>query len=280
MVESVTVGNVRITAVADVTPPPFDPNRFFPDVSLEKWEPYKKDHLDANGKFQTNFCTWILQSPSGTILVDTGLGPGPHQPMGGVQGQLLTRLRPLGVRYDDIAKVVITHLHGDHIGWNMLQVGNVKRATFPKAKYLVSQADWDYFTKPDVLPTQAAVQNNAVPLQTLGALELVSGEHAVTAEVSVLPTPGHTPGHMSVLVTSGGEKAMIVGDLFHGSVQVSEPDWCPGADMDKDTARRTRHAIFDRLEREGFVVAASHLPPGKNIGKVVRLQGRRYWQVL
>ena len=93
-------------------------------------------------------------------------------------------------------------------------------------------------------------------------------------------TPGHTPGHISVVVNSGGKKAIVVGDLVHSSVQMTETDWCAGADMDNDTARKTRHAVLDRLEREGFIIGAGHFPIGRSIGKVLRAGGRRYWHVL
>ena len=280
MAENFTIGNVTIGVIVDLAPPSFDPASFFPDVSPENWEPYNQDHLDADGKFQTNFCAWVIRSGDQTVLVDTGLGPGPHQAMGGSQGQLLTGLQEMGISPGDISTVVITHLHGDHIGWNVSEEGGQKKATFPRARYLIPRGDWEHFTNPEVLPSQASVQNNAVPLQALGAMELVEGDYAVTPEVTTFATPGHTPGHTSLIVSSQGEKAIVVGDLFHSSVQVPETDWCASADMDKEVACKTRHAVFDRLEQEGFIVAASHLPVGRSIGKIVRVEGRRYWQVL
>jgi glyoxylase-like metal-dependent hydrolase (beta-lactamase superfamily II) len=280
MSESVTVGNVTIDVVLDMAAPPFDPNQFFPDVPLESWDAYRADHLDEDGKFRTNFCGWVLRSSGQTVLVDTGLGAGPHERLGGGRGQLLTKLGEMGVNPEDISTVVITHLHGDHIGWNVTDDGGQKRATFPKARYLVPKGDWDHFTQPEVLAAQAAVQNHAVPLLELGALDLVEGDHAVTPEITTLFTPGHTPGHLSVLVNSGGEKAIVVGDLFHNSVQITEVDWCAGADLDKEVARTTRRATFDRLEQEGFIIAAGHLPVGHSIGKIARLESRRYWQAI
>ena len=280
MVEKVTVGNVEISVIMDVAPPPFEPDRFFPDVPLESWEPYKKDHLDENGKFRTNFCGWVLHSAGRIVLVDTGLGPGPHEGLGGGGGQLLANLKDMGITPEDVATVIITHLHGDHMGWNVSEEGNQKRATFPRARYLLPKGDWDHFTKPDVLQSQAAVQGNAVPLQELGVLELINGDHAVTPEITTLSTPGHTPGHISVVVNSGGEKAIVVGDLVHSSAQMTETEWCAGADMDRDTARKTRHAVLDRLEEEGFIIGAGHFPIGRSIGKVLRTEGRRYWHIL
>ena len=97
--------------------------------------------------------------------------------------------------------------------------------------------------------------------------------------MTALPTPGHTPGHMSILLTSQGERALILGDAAHNPAQLQETDWVSRADMDPAVTRQTRRALVERLEREQIVVAAGHFPaPG--FGKVLRLQGRRYWQVL
>jgi len=280
MAERLTVGNVTIDVIIDLVPPPREPEDFFQEIPIEKWEPYKRDHLDENGKFQMNYSASVIRSPEQTVLVDTGLGPGPHERFGGMQGHLLTRLRELGISPDDISTVVITHCHGDHVGWNLTDEGGQKKATFPRARYLVPKEDWDYFTQPEIQQARPEVERSVLPLQALGVLELVQGDYAVTPEITTLATPGHTPGHHAVVVSSQGEKAIIVADLFHNSVQVTEPDWCPGADIDKDQARQTRRTVLDRLEREGFTVVAGHVPWGRSIGKIGRLQDRWYWQPL
>ena len=105
------------------------------------------------------------------------------------------------------------------------------------------------------------------------------GEHRLTRDLTAMPTPGHTPGHMSILITSQGERGLILGDAAHNPAQLQETDWVSRADMDPEVTRQTRRALVERLEREQIVVAAGHFPaPG--FGKVLRLQGRRYWQVL
>ena len=124
------------------------------------------------------------------------------------------------------------------------------------------------------------VPANAAPLQGLGALELVGDGQAITSEITTLATPGHTPGHMSALVSSNGERALVVGDLFFTSVQTQETGWNVSFDVDKPMAAQTRESVMARMEAEGLAVAAGHMPHGSNIGRVVRLQGRRTWQVL
>lgn len=275
MVETVSVGSLQVAVLLDVTPPPFEVTRFFPDVPPEAWKPQAK-HLTPDGKFPTNFCGWLVKGPSHTMLVDTGLGA--QGMRGGPGGVFLQKLQALGVTTDQVDSVVITHLHGDHIGWNVTGDGLEARPTFRRARYYVSRGDWDYFSSPEVLASQQAVQRNVMPLYAMNCLEMVEDGHKVGPFAVTLATPGHTPGHMSVLVSSGEDKAVIVGDLFHSAAQVEEPDWCAGADMNQDLARRTRHAALDRFQKEGFIVAAGHLPAGTSIGKILRVQSRRYWQ--
>jgi glyoxylase-like metal-dependent hydrolase (beta-lactamase superfamily II) len=117
------------------------------------------------------------------------------------------------------------------------------------------------------------------PLADLGLCEFMEGEQSLTRELTAVPTPGHTPGHMSILITSKGERALVLGDAAHSPVQVLEPDWVSRADMDPDLTRQTRKALIDRLEREQILIAAGHFEaPG--YGRIVRLDGRRYWKGL
>ena len=176
--------------------------------------------------------------------------------------------------------VVMTHLHRDHVGWNVLREGQRYVPTFPNARYWMSRKDWETSHQPDVQPQRYPNAPTCVwPLEELGLIEFMQGEHSITRELTAVPTPGHTPGHVSILITSQGQRALVLGDAAHSPAQVEEPDWVSRADMDPELTRQTRRALLDRLEREEILVMAGHFEaPG--FGRVVRLNGRRYWRGL
>jgi glyoxylase-like metal-dependent hydrolase (beta-lactamase superfamily II) len=189
-------------------------------------------------------------------------------------------LKIKGVDTADVDIVAHTHLHGDHVGWNIDYTSSQPAPTFPKARYLVPRLDWEHFTQPDVIGTAPQVTNSVIPLQGMGLMDLVDSEYNITDEVKTLSTPGHTPGHMVIVITSQGEKAMVVGDLLHNKAQVERPDWTAGVDTDKEASRLNRESILDQAEHEGYVIAAGHFHPNDHIGKVMRLEGKRFWQIL
>ncbi|MEE8347551.1 MAG: MBL fold metallo-hydrolase [Dehalococcoidia bacterium] len=274
----VTVGNVEIVSLLD-TPMEFDTGMFFPNNDSADFDPYKSQYPDAyggDGKLRTYAHCFALRSGGKTILVDTGVGPGPVAMLGGICGRLVEDMRAKGVPPESVDIVVFTHLHPDHVGWN-LTPDNVP--TFAKARYLVPQVDWDFFTASDVAPQNPHIQASVLPLKELGVLDLFSGEKAITEDLTTYPTPGHTPGHISILVSSAGEKAIITGDLAHHPAQVERTEWCCGFDGDPSQAVASRRKMFDQLEADGLLAAISHFPdPG--FGKLVRLQGKRVWQAL
>ena len=145
--------------------------------------------------------------------------------------------------------MLLTHLHPDHVGGNLRDGG----LAFPRARYLVPEVDWHAFHSPEVqahLPL-SYVEETITPLERLGALELIAGEHAVTGEVSVVPAPGHTPGHAGVRIESAGERALLVADAFLHPAQVTEPDWGSRFDADLEGQRDTRRhcSIYSRANR-------------------------------
>ena len=279
MADRVAIGNVEVLAFIDMLPPPYDPAEFFPHVPLDAWEPYKSEYLE-NGSLQLYYVCFALRSMGQVIMVDTGMGPGPHPTRGNRRGDLLNQLKLQGVDPEDVSTVVHTHLHADHVGWNVVQESGRPRATFPRARYLVPRADWEHFTTPAELEAAPHVRECVVPLDGLGVMELIEGAHTLTPEISTVPTPGHTPGHINVVISSQGEKGAVVGDVLHSKIQIQEPGWCSRGDIDMEQALKSRQAMLERFELDGFVVAAGHFKPEEHFGKVVRLQGRRYWQVL
>ena len=192
----------------------------------------------------------------------------------------MEQLASHGLGPDDVDVVALTHLHQDHVGWNLTGQGDAVRPTFPRARYLVPRGDWDYFTEPEAMNDAPYMAESVMPLEGLGIMELIEGEHQITPEITTLPTPGHTPGHVCIMITSEGQKGLVTGDVLTTPVQVIETGWGGWVDIDKAQSARTREALVERLEREEFIVAAGHFRPKQHFGRIVRLQDRRYWQAL
>lgn len=272
-VDKISVGDVEIVALLDLTMQ-FPWELPFPQNSQVDFEPYRELYPDAfgEGKFRTNAQCYAIRAGGKTLLCDTGVGPGPIAWLGGASGRLLDDMREKGIDPESVDIVVHTHLHADHVGWNVTS----RAATFLNARYYVPQGDWDEFRK---APAANPQLQQVTPLLEMGKVELFSGETSLTAEVTTLPTPGHTPGHSSLLVSSGGERALIMGDLAHHPAQIDRPEWMCGFDSDGRLGVETRRRMLDRAEREDSPVAFCHFPhPG--FGKIARLQGRRVFQAL
>ena len=111
----------------------------------------------------------------------------------------------------------------------------------------------------------------------MGLIDFLDEDTSITSELKAIATPGHTPGHFSIQISSGGETGIILGDVLHNAAQLQEMDWSSRADIDPDLARETRHSIVNLIEANDYKVLAGHLPsPG--FGKIIRLNGKRYWQ--
>ena len=261
----VTVGSATIIALSD-TEQAYGARDIYPEVSEEALAPYR-DLLTADGAILLNFGCYAVRADGRTLLVDTGWGPG-------IQGRLLNELQAAGIRPEEVDAVAFTHLHGDHIGWNVVRDGEELRPRFPRARYLVPEADWRHYS---AQPEPGSLfQEQILPLETLGVMDLVGGDHVISPSVTTVATPGHTPGHMSVAIASAGEQGFILGDVAISPVEAHETDWKNSFDSDAEMARGTRHAVLDRLERDRALVAASHFPkPG--IGRFVRHGDRRVW---
>ncbi len=282
-----SIGNVEILSLNDneATLPLSD---VFPEVPADAWSPYQErypDGFSGTEHMLAHFECYLIRSEGQTILVDTGLGGAVSNPnaveamAGGVDGRLLEELRGAGVSPGDINTVFLSHLHFDHVGWNVThEAGSSPRATFPNARYVAHSADWAAFQQPEVMELFPPHWDLALgPLQGLGVLDLLDGERSLTSEITAIPTPGHTPGSMSLAIVSGGQRAYIMGDVFHGPTQVTETGWKFSFDMDPDLGVATRGAMIERAESEDAIIAICH---HGGFGRVVRAEGRRYWQLV
>jgi glyoxylase-like metal-dependent hydrolase (beta-lactamase superfamily II) len=193
--------------------------------------------------------------------------------MQGPDSVLLDDMRNKGIDREAVDIVVFTRIHPDHVGWNL----TAGIPNFPKARYLLPQRERDHWTQPSIMEGSPYVANQVLPLKDLNILDFIDGEYKITGELTTMPTPGHTPGHSSIVIASGGEHGFILGDVAHNPIQAHYTDWNMRLDVDRDLSRTTRPSVLDMLEAEGYLVYASHFPdPG--FGRFVRSETRRYWQ--
>ena len=279
MATCVRIGNIEITALRDIGPLAFPATNVFSEMPDGGWDKHAR-HFTKTGDFPTNFTVFLVKSPESTMIVDTGGGPGPHEAMGGAEGQLMSGLESQGVSPEDIDHVFFSHLHFDHIGWALHQnPGAESTPVFPNARYVISTMEWKHWTQPDIL-SSSPVEQAIYPLEKLGLVDLTDDETPLATGIRALATPGHTPGHQSLLVESGGETAIIAGDVLHNTLQFEMPDLCADFDEDKPTARATRRKLLERLAADRTMSTFGHLLIDSNIGHVIKVEDKYSWQPL
>ena len=277
------VGGVEIVALSDMNLPfPMPLTQLFPDAPAEAWAPYKQSYPDAfDGDYMLiEIGCYLLRSGGRTILIDTGYGEGPIEAIGGRRGELMDDLAAKGIKPEEIDTVFISHLHSDHVGWNVVGPDDNPVPAFPNARYVAHQADLDHFRRADIqaASTFPFMERCVESIVKLGLFDTLTGDTDLTPEVRALHTPGHTPGHMSILVASEGQEALIQGDVLVHPAQVTEDDWNCHFDYDWPLSTETRRKMLDDAEAQATPVISCHFPaPG--FGTVRRRDGRRYWQV-
>lgn len=199
--------------------------------------------VDSDERWWLPFNCALVQTDDATVLIDTGVGPPPRTFLPQVEAKLLDELARLGLQPADVDVVVHTHLHVDHVGWD---------GSFPDARYVVHEDDWAFFMSEESLAERTHLRTKVAPLANV---ERVSAETEVVPGVRVFPTPGHTPGHVSVRIGS----TVVLGDAVVHPLQVADPDLLYVSDHDAASAAATRRRILGELADEGAEVIAGHL---------------------
>lgn len=165
--------------------------------------------------------------------------------------------------------MICTHLHTDHVGWNTRLVGDAWVPTFPHARYLMAEPEWTHWSTSTDRWTQIVMADSVRSIFDADLVDLVETDHIVHDTIRFEPTPGHTPGHVSLHITSRGEEAVITGDLVHHPCQFARPDWGSSADTDPEQADRTRRAFMSRYADTPTLIIGTHFA-GPTAGRLVR----------
>lgn len=272
--EQIVLGDVTVTRVKEYYGSVrMRPDEFFPDAPSRWWEE-QRDWLAPDfyaprtGECRAAIQTWLLRSEGRTILVDTGVGNHKHRPHAPVWDRLdtpyLDNLAAAGVRPEDVDVVVNTHLHTDHVGWNTRLDGGDWVPTFPNAKYLMPQRDFDFWNPANANRSvlgdggHIVFRDSVAPVHQAGLTRLWEGTYRIDGNLRLDPAPGHTPGSSVLTLTSKGEQAVFVGDLVHTALQVTEPDTNSCFCEDPAQSRATRHRILGRAAEDGALVFPAH----------------------
>ena len=260
------VGDIECTAVADGTLD-YTADALFANAPKESVEQVVREHELQPEEIPLSFTGLVINTASHRVLVDTGLGAGVVPSAGG----LLENLRAEGIGPEDIDTVILTHGHLDHIGGNADAQGNL---TFPKARYVMWKEDWDFWTSESTLDKLdagqlygapeldamigASARQNLPPL--LDQIDIIERETEIVAGVHAIPAPGHTPGHMGLLISSGDEQALHLADTVLHPIHLERPEWYPLYDLQQEQAASTRRQLLDRAAAENALVLSYHFP--------------------
>lgn len=226
-----------------------------------------EDEVDSDGNLKLALGGFLLRTAGRVVLIDAGAGTISNEKYRG--GQFLDSLRGLGVSPEDVTDVAFTHLHFDHVGW-ATQKGQI---VFPNATYRVHAADWKHFVDdPEADP--GAVRKLS-PLAS--QLETFDRDTALAPGLSTRHVPGHTPGSTIFVVTSEGQRVLLIGDVAHSPVELTDPAWEATFDEDRAAARRVRERLIGEVTDRPDLVAAAHFP-GLRFGRVVTVSGERRFQ--
>ena len=270
-----TVGDVTITKIVEVQAT--GGTRFIlPQASREAVLeiPWLYPHFaDSDGRLKMSIHALVIETPARRILVDTCLGndkEGRAVPTwNNLQSSFLADLEAAGFTRSSIDTVLCTHLHVDHVGWNTMLVDGRWIPTFERARYLLDRTEFEYWSSRGDDDEQSVVFDDSVrPIVDAGLVDLVDSGHVVCDEVRLIPTVGHTPGHVSVQIASCGQSALITGDFVHHPCQLARPEWAAVVDWNPTQSTSTRREVFADLAGSSTLMIGTHFA-GVSAGHIV-----------
>ena len=299
---TLTFGEARVTPVVELTMPtsvrwllPEHPDATRLRDAAGAW--LRPDFMNERGHLLQTMQSFVVEVDGLTIVVDTGIGndkerPGAAPDWHRRDGPFLDDFRAAGFDPERVDFVICTHMHVDHVGWNTHLVDGAWTPTFPAARYIFARTEYEYWlaesqrdagaadAPPDGIPAHgAAFDDSVAPIVAAGLADLVDDEHQLSPSIALTSSAGHTPGHVSVEIRSGGARALLIGDAMHSPIQCAAPDARPALDTAEfaQAARDRRRAILADVADTDTLVAGSHFPP-PGFGRVLRDGGAYRFQ--
>ncbi len=258
------IGEIEVWRLLEINGPFLTPEALWPDADTDIREVFAEhapDALDpATGRLILPVQGFLLKTPDHIVIVDSCVGndktaalPDWHQRS---DNRFMSALTAAGVRPEDVDYVLCTHLHTDHVGWNTKLEDGRWIPTFPNARYLMPAADEELFRGRGA----ASYTESVLPVIEAKQAEMVTPGHMLGDHITLTPTPGHTPGHVSVLIRDGDAEAVITGDALHSTVQCWRPNWAFKYDEDAATAVTSRKQLLAEAAEANRKVIGSHFP--------------------
>jgi glyoxylase-like metal-dependent hydrolase (beta-lactamase superfamily II) len=268
-----SIGDVKVVRVVELLPSA-PASQLFLEATPESLQPHRSwlypSFIDERDNLRMSIHAFVIESQGRRILIDTCVGNGKSRSYPGMAHlctPFLEHLNEAGYPVDSIDTVLCTHLHFDHVGWNTTFNGDRWLPSFPRARYLFARGEWEYWRDEvargdaTMLDCTTVMADSIRPVIDAGLVDLIETDHRLTDEIWLEPTPGHTPGHVAVRVSSEGQEAVITGDLVHTPLQFAEPTWTMGADADPVMAVATRKEFVRRYASTNTLILGTHFAP-------------------
>ena len=274
-----TVGDLTIHRIIEQETTFLPALEMLPDLTpdlLAKNRPWmqKAGALDGNDVLILCFQSYIVKTPHHTILIDSCIGndkPRPSRPKWDMKTDdiYMRGLAAAGFSVANIDFVMCTHLHVDHVGWNTRLQDGRWVPTFPNARYVFGKTEFDYWIEQNAKTPVPAIVDSVLPIVEVNRSEIVSSDFAIGDHARILPTPGHTPGHVAFTLGRGKDDAVFSGDLMHTPLQARYPEMSMKFDVDPAEAAKTRRAFLERYCDTDTLCCTAHFPSPSG-GKIRR----------
>lgn len=266
------IGEVRVHRFVELTTASLGPH-LLPQATPERLavHDWLKPFLDERSRMVLSMHSFVIETPEQVVLVDTCIGNDKQRSYpkwNHMQSDFLTRLSAAGFTPQTIDVVLCTHMHVDHVGWSTRWVDGQWVPTFQRARYLFAQTEWDYWRE-EPQEYGPVIEDSVQPVIDSGLAEFVATDHQVCAEIRLMSTPGHSPGHVSVCIESQGARAIITGDMIHHPCQIAHLDWSSTADVEPQLAAHTRTRFVERYADQPVLILGTHFAT-PTAGKIVR----------